>query len=48
MAKIKKQDNETEEQFNIRLIKQGIYERSNRSERTSWERKRKNLEKDTM
>lgn len=44
MARMKKPENETDEERKIRQIKENISNHASRSEKTSWERKRKNLQ----
>ena len=43
MARRKKPDNETEEQATLRLLYESIANHANRSEKTAWKRKLKNM-----
>lgn len=44
MARRKKPENETEEQAKLRLLLESIANHANRSEKTAWKRKLKNME----
>lgn len=45
MSRMKKPENETQEQAKIRYLLESVAGHATRSEKTSWERKRSNMEK---
>lgn len=45
MSRMKKPENETQEQYNVRKYMESISNHATRNEKTSWERKRTNMDK---